>query len=451
MAVSSQNILYGTSVDTNRFQATDETQRIYFRDQDNPRSVIAIDEPQVFRNILLLGGAGAGKTNVMNQIVKHILTWNQSGSRDGVSLIFDTKGDYITHPGFWRSGDYVIGNDSRFRDQSEIWNIFDEVLADGDNPVDYEANAREIAYVLFKDRGSKTQPFFANAARDIFANMLIYFIRRSKDDPARWRDMLNNDAFISFLLSKSPARFSKMFTIYDDMIGLISYIGDGTSNQALGVFGELRSMLNDCFQGVFRKKAGRNQRSFSIRRAIREKNGRSIFILYDMSLGETITPVYRLLVDLALKEALSTHSNGHTHVFLDELKLLPKITHLEDALNFGRSKRVSVIAGLQSVGQIYSTYGPETGQVILGGFGSVIVMNSNDFETRDYVSNLFGPNLIAYRYYNGNDKPIDKERDGHTVEHWDIQNLKTGHAIISLAYNDKPFRFYFEKDPFERN
>ena len=72
---------------------------------------------------------------------------------------------------------------------------------------------------------------------------------------------------------------------------------------------------------------------------IPQKGGRNIFLLYDLALGEVMTPMYRLLVDLALKEALSTEANGHTHVFLDELKLLPKVTHLEDALNFGRSKK----------------------------------------------------------------------------------------------------------------
>ena len=230
------------------------------------------------------------------------------------------------------------------------------------------------------------------------------------------------------------------------MHGVISKIGDRNNNQALGVFGELRSMLYDCFQGVFCQKPSPSSPSFSIRHAIREKGGKTIFILYDMSLGETMIPIYRLLVDLALKEALSTNSNGHTHLFLDELKLLPKVTHLEDALNFGRSKKVSVVAGLQSVGQIYSTYGKETGQVILGGFGSVIALKSNDYESREYISQLFGPNVIAYRYENGSNVPIDRERDGNTVEHWHLQNLEAGHAIVGLASQSTPFFFFFEKD-----
>ena len=160
--------------------------------------------------------------------------------------------------------------------------------------------------------------------------------------------------------------------------------------------------------------------------------------------------MYRLLVDLALKEALSTEANGHTHVFLDELKLLPKVTHLEDALNFGRSKQVSVVAGLQSVGQIYATYGQEAGQVILGGFGSVIALNTGDYASRDYVTRLFGPNVTAYRYENGSHTPIDRERDGFSVEHWHIQQLQPGHAVVGLVSQAEPFLFFFEKDPYLR-
>ena len=445
MSVDSENNLYGSSINNCTYHRTRNEQRLFFRDQSNG-NIFAIDEPSVFKNILLLGGAGSGKTNVMNQIVAQVLDWNKSEERTGVSLIFDTKGDYITHPNFRKHGDYVIGNDSRYRNQSVTWNIFEEVLADGPHPADYEANAREIANVLFKDRGSKSQPFFANAARDIFANMIIYFIRRHRDNPSNWEDKLNNYDFVSFLLRKSPSQFVQYFKIYPDMHGLITYIGDGNNNQALGVIGELRSMLYDCFQGVFYQKPSRANPSFSIRQAIRSKQGKTIFILYDMSLGETMIPIYRLLVDLALKEALSTNSNGHTHIFLDELKLLPKVTHLEDALNFGRSKKVSLVAGLQSVGQIYSTYGKDTGHVILGGFGSVIAMKTNDYDSREYISQLFGPNIVAYRYENGSNTPIDRERDGRTVEHWHIQNLLVGQSVVGLASQPEPFFFYFEKD-----
>ena len=440
--------LFGASLSQEHYIESDQQKRFFFRNALHT-STFAIDDPSVFKNTLLLGGAGSGKTNVMNQFVAQTRSWNYyDNSEDSICLIFDTKGDYIRHRNFYQTGDYILANDRTFRDRSAVWNIFDEILIDGKQPIDYEVNAREIASVLFKDRGSKTQPFFANAARDIFANTLIYFIRRRRDNPSRWRDKLHNKYLVTFLMGTAPSQFAKYFQLYPDMHGLISYIGDGTSNQALGVFGELRSMLYDCFQGVFAREPDTCHPSFSIRQAVRQKGNKAIFILYDLSIGETMTPIYRLLVDLALKESLGGSTNGRTHIFLDELKLLPKITHLEDALNFGRSKRVSVTAGLQSIGQIYEAYGKEAGQVILGGFGNVIAFRMPDYESREYVSKLFGPNVMSYRYYNLSNTPIDKERQGFTVEQWDLQNLKPGQAVVGLASQATPFSFCFEKDCF---
>ena len=213
MAVMRETNLYGYSVQQGQYRPTSALPRFLFRDQGTGRH-FAIDEPTVFKNLLLLGGAGSGKTNVLNQIVAQALHWNRSGQQDGVSLIFDTKGDYITHPGFFQDGDYILGNDRRYRKRSVTWNLFDEVLADGMDPVDYEGNAREMANVLFQGRGSQTQPFFANAARDIFANMVIYFIRRHRDASERWAGQLNNADFIAFLLRKNPAQFAQYFRIY---------------------------------------------------------------------------------------------------------------------------------------------------------------------------------------------------------------------------------------------
>ncbi len=443
----SENILFGDSIINGVFHAKKGSMpRIIFKDQQDGHS-FAIDETTVFRNLLLLGGAGSGKTNVINQILAQIRYWNYSGSQDGVSLIFDTKGDYITHSNFYQHGDYVIANGRSFRDRSVSWNIFDEVLADGEEPENYEPNAKEIAAILFKDRGSQAQPFFCNAAQDIFANVLIYFIRRYNDNHTMWKDALNNYELISFMHKHTPADFVQFFSLYPDMSGLKAYIGDGNNNQALGVFGEMRAMLDSCFQGVFAQKPSSTHPSFSIRKAIREKGGKAIFILYDLAIGETLIPMYRLLVDLALKEALSDAANGHTHLFLDELKLLPKITHLQDALNFGRSKRVSVVAGLQSVGQIYSIYNEYVGKVILSGFGSIIALKTSDYESRDYITKLFGTNLTAYRYQNENNSPIDREREGNTVEQWHYRSLENpGQAIVGLASQSEPFFFYFEED-----
>ncbi len=432
--------LFGSALEQGSYHARGGTPWYIFTDAVSG-TTMAIDERCAFQHVLLLGGSGSGKTNVMNQIVAQARALPRAD--EDVLFIFDTKGDYISHDNFLRRGDYILGNSRQFRDRSMVWNVFDEVLADGADYRDVEANAHEIASELFRDRGSQTQPFFADAARDIFASTLILYVRRAAERTAEWQSRLNNYDLLQLLQGDSK-RLMKHFELYPDMRGLFSYVGDGTSNQALGVFGELRSMLNDCFQGIFAMRPASEAQSFSVRRAIRRKGGRAIFLEYDLSLGETMIPMYRLLCDLTLKEALSSNASGRCLLFLDELKLLPKVSHLEDALNFGRSKQVSVVAGLQSVSQIYSIYGEDVGATILGGFGSVIAMRTPDYPTREYITKLFGPNIVAYRYHTLSNTPLDREREGSVVEHWQIQALRTGQAIVGLASQSEPYLFNFQ-------
>ena len=68
-------------------------------------------------------------------------------------------------------------------------------------------------------------------------------------------DILNNYELIKFLQQANVQHFIKMCQRYQDFQGALSYFGDGSSNQALGVFGELNSMINDYFIGVFAKKS----------------------------------------------------------------------------------------------------------------------------------------------------------------------------------------------------
>lgn len=417
----------------------------YQNGQENENQVFAMDKESLFRHLLLLGSSGCGKTNVIKQIALQIVNKKE---KDSVCIIFDTKADYIDAHGLFREGDYVLGTDKRFRSISDVWNVFDEIVADGEEKDDVEANAREIASVLFKDRGSKTQPFFANAARDILAGTFIYFIRKRSELPSTWASKLNNYDLFRFVMQATPEKYTQYFNRYPDLRGMQTYFGTGKNDQALGVFAELHSLMYDCFQGAFRKRADDGKSYFSVRKAVREKKGRNIFIEYDMSRGEILTPIYRLIVDLALKEALSqsnvqSNVQGSTYILLDELKLLPRIEHLEDALNYGRSKHVGVVAGLQNVSQLYSIYGHELGHVLLSGFGSLFAMKTNDAESREYVSRRFAPNITAYRYDNNSNEPIDRERSGYTVEQWQQMELLTGQSVIGLSSQATPFLYKF--------
>ena len=188
------------------------------------------------------------------------------------------------------------------------------------------------------------------------------------------------------------------------------------------------------------------KRSLSMRKAVREKGGKAIFVEYDLSVGETLSPIYRLLIDQALKEALGRQTaSGNVYLIADEFKLLPKLQHIDDALNFGRGLGVKVMAGIQSIDQLYDVYGKDKGAVIASGFGSIFAFHTNDASSRDYITRRFGTNVMVYDYNDSyRNKQSYQERNGNTVEEWEQINLGLGQAVIGLGYAD-PFIFQFDE------
>lgn len=101
---------------------------------------------------------------------------------------------------------------------------------------------------------------------------------------------------------------------------------------------------------------------------------------------------------------------------------------------------VKVVAGLQSVSQLYELYGESRGSSIAAGFSTVISFHLNDVISRDYIRDLYGRNLILEQYSLSDNTLVEEQRQGYTVEDWDISSLRVGEAIVGLPF-EKPFRF----------
>lgn len=388
-----------------------------------------ITEDLLSKHILLVGGTGCGKTNLFYHMVQQIkakLTAND------VVLVFDSKGDFYSK--FYAKGDVVIGNSVQYRKASERWSIYEEVIADGRDATSIFQNMQEISKSLFADLIEKnsSNPFFPIAARDLFASIVIALIKNGV--------VPNNEDLKEFIDSSSVETIRKLLEQYSDLASVASYIGGKSGSQAQGVLSEMYSVTRDILTGVF-ADAG----DFSIRRFIRQKGGKTAFIEYDLSIGEMLSPVYTLLFDLALKEALGrTASQGNVYLIVDELKLLPNLRHLEDGINFGRSLGVKILAGLQSIDQLNANYSNETkAKNAVSGFSSVFAFHQNDYSTREYISQLMGKNLILETYAEANGTNHYEKREGYVVEDWDLTSLSVGEAVVSLP-STAPFRFKFD-------
>ena len=414
----------------------DQNTVLYFKGKDghgNPWWV-PISEHVLSRHIMLIGGIGTGKTNAFFQMMSQL---NNRITQDDIMIIFDTKGDFYKE--FYRPGDVIISNDGTAigpDGNPDYWNIFNEV-AEGEQEY---ASVLEISKSLFKEAcENSSQVFFPNAARDIFMACMLHFLRyaHAKND----NRFLNNEELIKFIKSKTSKDLRTMLNSYPDLRAMTSYISSDDSPQTQGVLSELQQIVRNIFVGNFAKKG-----TLGLQKLVREKGGRKIFIEYDLSYGEMLTPIYSLMFDMGIKQALGrSRSEGSAYFITDEFRLLPNLEHVDDAVNFGRSLGIKFMIGIQNVEQIYDNYGEERAHSIMSGFLTSLNFRVNDPKSREYIKDQFGKNrkIEVYATSVQSKGMVEERREGNVVEDWDVSNLKIGQAIIGFPEYE-PFIFQFD-------
>ncbi|MBR2861225.1 MAG: type IV secretion system DNA-binding domain-containing protein [Clostridia bacterium] len=391
---------------------------------------LALTHDILSKHLMFLGGIGTGKTNAFYHIVSQLrsrLTHND------VMIVFDTKGDFYNE--FYRPGDIVISNDNKAVgvNGEDYWNIFNEIAYDSRQ----QESVIEISKALFAEACKKTnQIFFPNAAKDIFMALLIHFIR-SVPEIHRC-----NENLIKFINRCSATDIKAILNSCDDFKAMSSYISNEDSPQTQGVLSELQQIVREIFIGNFAKNG-----TLSLKNLVRNKGGKTVFIEYDLSVGNMLSPIYSLLFDLAIKEALGRNrSEGNVYFITDEFKLLPHLQHIDDAVNFGRSLGIKFMVGVQNVEQIYDNYGEERARSIMSGFSTTISFRVNDAKSREYIQSLYGKNqkLESFMPTMQSKGLIESQREANVVEDWDITRLQIGEAIIGLP-GQEPFKFRFKK------
>lgn len=381
------------------------------------------------KHFLLIGGIGTGKTNTMFHLLSQI---SENLAEDDVALIFDTKGDFVQE--FYQDGDVVFSNEESCSfPKGSSWNIFAEI----ENGAGTMSSINEIAKMLFAEACEKTQQiFFPAAARDIFAAILYHFMQMPENANVR-----NNATLLKYINQTTSKELRAMLNSYAQFRAMTSYIYNDDSPQTQGVLSELQQVVRQIFIGNFASYG-----KLGIRDLIHKKGGKRIFIEYDLSIGQTLTPVYSLMFDLAIKEAIGRNrAKGNVYFVTDEFRLLPNLQHIDDAVNFGRSLGVKFLIGIQNVEQIYDNYGEERARSILSGLSTIFAFRVNDAKSREYIKDVFGQNvqLLRYQATIANKGLQELHRDGYVVEDWDILRLEIGEAIIGFS-GVPPFKFKFD-------
>jgi type IV secretory pathway TraG/TraD family ATPase VirD4 len=229
----------------------------------------------------------------------------------------------------------------------------------------------------------------------------------------------------------------------EDLKSVAEYINPKAEKQASGVWSNFFSKLNEIFIGDFSKTA--EKRQMSIRDYIENPRGRKLFIEYNVETGETVAPIFRLLVERAIKYSFS-RSNQYTkngkpkkkYFVIDEFQLIPKLKRYQELVNFGRSYFITSIIGIQSIAQVIEKYGKDSANAIVAGHAYLFAMRSYDSASSELIRARMGKKQVwqkepvhrhkdRYSAYIG-DKYSVVEYNPVSEEH--LRTMKVGQCII---------------------
>jgi type IV conjugative transfer system coupling protein TraD len=354
------------------------------------------------KHTFIVGRPGVGKTVCLSQILEKII------ARGDRVIIHDFKGDYLQK--FYRPGKDLIFNPLDKR--SVYWNFFDEI----ESPIDVDA----IGYALIPDaKGAGMDPFWHNAARDVFTGMINYLYRNDKKS---YREL--------FEMSTSPSNeiAEALLNTKGSEAGAVT-IADPESKQT----GSIMSVLTQ-FTKIFGYMEDKGER-FSIKEWLNNPKAGNIYITNYSDLQNTLAPILALMIDLFSRKLLSLPEDIHRRIFfiLDEFGMLQKLQSIVPILTQSRSKGGAVFIGIQDVGQIDKTYGKEHRQSIVNACGSSAVFSVADSDTAKTLSDKYGE-YISQETYITQSMGVADNRDGislNTQKNKELLILPS--EIISLA------------------
>ena len=386
-------------------------------------------------NILFLGGIGTGKTNAMKHLVRQ---FRDKNGADDLFVFFDSKGDFLRN--FYRPGDAVISTVGAAEPGGVVWNVFRDL---SDDPRQRAQEAFEIASTIFSDdlKSAAQNMFFATAARDVFAGVMELMATNAPPGAA-----LSN-AELRRMLEGSAEEMLDLLQSSESLAGTARYL-EGGETQVQSILAFLQPTLRKAFSGIFREPG-----DFSVRDFVRGRAGRALFIEYDISVGSGLLPVYRVLMDLAMKEALGFGRErlqtmpkvpDNFYFALDEFALLPQLSHVGDGINFGRELGLRFLVATQNVNQVFHGYPGGAGESILSGFGTVLAFRLADRVSRDLVRERYGSNRKQISTY----APVRHEGvrqtvvEGNVIEDWHLSGLQKGQCIALIPL-EAPFLLQF--------
>ena len=261
-----------------------------------------------------------------------------------------------------------------------ILNPFDKRSVAWDMAVDITepATAKQIASIFIPEDKNASQPFFADAARQLLEGVMVAFILSR---PHKWtlRDVL--------VALKSGSRLEAVLastSVTKDLVE--TYLSN--ERETKSVIATIATKLGplDVVAALWESAESK----VSLREWLKTE---SILVLgndeaYRSSLDIINQVIFKRVVELLLAQPET--NMGRTWFFLDEVKEAGNLDALGRLMTKGRSVGASVVLGFQDVDGMYEAFGENQAKSILGQCATKVFLRLDSPETAKWAESVFG-------------------------------------------------------------
>ena len=404
------------------------------------------------KHIFITGSTGSGKTNCLHSLLPKI---RQKGQP---AVIIDTEGDMIAR--YYRPGKDIIINP--FDKRTHHWNFWQEINSNRD--------LKKIATSFFPDSPPDSFDYdkkWTSWGRILFIGILEYLrteesiaeeISAKKSKTIKKAEVVKEKATIENLYNlihkETLASLSKK--LKDTSVG--SLISSSSDNNAAPHNIRINTLLATEWLEFIEDINETNQgNSFCFHdwistldnaKSSNYSNGNSnnyqwIFIACDGADSKILLPFISVLTDIALNTLISlgTNQNRRLWFVFDELAKLKYLPALQENITLLRKYGGCVLAATQSLNQLFSIYGRNSGNVMLGQFNTNIIFRILSADEARYVTKRIGE--IEYLSHQKNTSyGVHEFRDGisyteqekrqDVIQPSDLAKLEEGECYMLL-------------------
>lgn len=352
----------------------------------NIHPMVPIDRDRETRHIMIVGSIGAGKTQVIRNILTSILKRFKDGPEDRI-IIYDNKSDVTKGLPVDEKNIILL---APWDNRTWAWDVGKDIL----NSVD----ANELCKRLIP---KSDDPFWSNAAQQLLVAIFIK-MQRERGTNWSWKD-INAEISDPYILAEAVKKYNPaMQTLMDDPTSktaqsVITTLA--TFTQTIRLLTQAWDNIDPVTGKIYEE--GRVIPRFSLREwALTPVVDRRVIIMQGNKRYESLEKAYVQSIISAFGAIMNspemTDSKKRRIWFvLDEFPQLGKLENFSPYLEVGRSKGMCVIIGLQDFAQLQEIYKRETANVWGAICGTYIFCRAQGSETIKWIKECIGKREIT--------------------------------------------------------